>query len=145
MRVLIADDDATYRQWLEMLLSGWDFEPETVSDGQQAMAALRRPDAPRLVILDWCMPEADGFEVARFLRGQHHTSDAYVLMITGSRSKDDMLQVLVCGADDYLIKPFDPMDLKIHLRAATRILHLQAELANLRGGGRRQPAGSHAR
>jgi DNA-binding response OmpR family regulator len=53
-------------------------------------------------------------------------------MITGSKRKSDMMQILVCGADDYLIKPFDPMDLKIHLRSAMRILHLQEELDELR-------------
>ncbi|MBS3733733.1 MAG: response regulator transcription factor [Phycisphaerae bacterium] len=133
MRVLIADDDATYRQWLEMLLSSWGFDPQVVCDGDEAMAALRRKDAPRLILVDWCMPGADGFEVARFIRRQAHTRDAYVLMITGSRRKEDMLQVLVCGADDYLLKPFDPMDLKIHLRSATRILGLTEELEKLRG------------
>jgi DNA-binding response OmpR family regulator len=53
-------------------------------------------------------------------------------MITGSRNRDEIMRVLVSGADDYLIKPFDPMDLKIHLRSAMRVLHLQEELERLK-------------
>ena len=78
------------------------------------------------------MPEVDGFEVARTIRSEKLGKDVYVLMITGNRKKEDMMQVLVCGADDYLIKPFDPMDLKIHLRSAMRIVHLREEIDALK-------------
>ena len=53
-------------------------------------------------------------------------------MITSSERKQDIMKVLVCGADDYLIKPLDPMDLKIHIRSAMRILHLQEKLDEMR-------------
>ena len=58
--------------------------------------------------------------------------NTYILIMTGSRKKEDILKVVVAGADDYLIKPFDPVDLKIRLRNAMRMLHLQEELAELR-------------
>ncbi len=131
MRVLVADDDVTYQELLRRLLTNWNFQPDIVADGRAAIEALRASDPPPLAILDWEMPEADGFEVARFIRTQQTTREAYVLMITGSRKKQDMERVLVCGADDYLIKPFSPLDLKIHLRNAMRIVHLQQELADL--------------
>ena len=132
MRVLVADDDPTYRSVLEYLLTEWHFEVVLASDGVEALAVMEGDDPPQLAILDWEMPEVDGFEVARTIRAGKGGRAVYVLMITGSKKKQDMMQVLVCGADDYLIKPFDPMDLKIHLRSAMRILHFQAELAEMK-------------
>ncbi|MDP6545012.1 MAG: response regulator transcription factor [Phycisphaerae bacterium] len=132
MRILVADDDPVYRSMLQELLTGWHFEVILASDGQEALEVMDSEDPPQLVFLDWEMPRVDGFEVARAIRSGDTGQRAYVLMITGSKQKEDIMQVLVCGADDYLIKPFDPIDLKIHLRSAMRILHLQEELDELR-------------
>ena len=132
MRVLVADDDPTYRSLLQELLTKWHFDVVLATDGREALDVMAGNDPPRLVLLDWEMPHVDGFEVARTIRGGNTGRNTYVLMITGSKRKEDMMQVLVCGADDYLIKPFDPMDLKIHLRGAMRILHLQEELDGLK-------------
>ena len=132
MRILVADDDPVYRSMLQELLTKWHFEVVLASDGQEALEVMDGEDSPQLVLLDWEMPKVDGFEVARSIRGGSTGHRAYVLMITGSKRKADIMQVLVCGADDYLIKPFDPTDLKIHLRSAMRILHLQEELDELR-------------
>ena len=136
----MADDDPVYRSLLGDLLRQWQFEPVTVSNGQAALEMLRRPDGPRLAILDWMMPQMDGFEVARAIRADKETEDTYVLLITGSRNKEEVMKVLVCGADDYLIKPFQPIDLKLHLRTAMRIRHLQQELQELRSLHEPQPA-----
>lgn len=132
MRVLVADDDPTYRSLLADMLTKWNFEPEVVSDGVEALAVMETANPPLLVILDWEMPRVDGFEAARTIRNDLSGQDAYILIITGSRKKQDIMQVLVCGADDFLIKPFEPMDLKIHLRSAMRILHLREELDKLK-------------
>ena len=132
MRILVADDDQIYRTVLQELLTDWQFEVILASDGQEALDVMAGEDSPQLVILDWEMPKVDGFEVARTICGGDVGHRAYVLMITNSRRKQDIMQVLVCGADDYLIKPFDPIDLKIRLRSAIRTLRLQEELDQLR-------------
>ena len=132
MRILVADDDATYRSLLRDLLTQWHFEVTLVSDGLQALAVMEGDDPPHLAVLDWEMPGLDGFDVAKIVRDGKYGKNPYILMITGSRKKTDVMRVMVCGADDYLIKPFDPMDLKIHLRNAMRIVHLQEELEELR-------------
>ena len=132
MRVLIADDDPMYRSVLKELLIEWHCEVILACDGQEALAAICGENPPQLVLLDWDMPEIDGFEVARTIRCIDAGHRAYVLMITSSERKQDIMKVLVCGADDYLIKPLDPMDLKIHIRSAMRILHLQEELDGMR-------------
>jgi len=141
MRILVVDDDATYRQWLQALLESWDFPVRVATSGVEAMKWVEDGYRADLVLLDWDMPDADGFQVAQFLREREQTCQAYVLMITGSRNKQDLMRVLVSNADDYLTKPFDPMDLKIHVRTALRLLHLQQELEALR---RRAPLSAPA-
>jgi DNA-binding response OmpR family regulator len=132
MQVIVADDDPVYRDLLRDLLTQWHFDVFVVSDGNEAWNAMQGPDAPRLVILDWMMPGLDGFEVCKMARTENLKQDVYIILLTGSRKKEEIMKVLVAGADDYLIKPFEPVDLKIHLRTARRILDLQAELAELR-------------
>ncbi len=90
MRVLVADDDPTYRNLLRDMLTKWHFEVALANDGMEALTVMRRNDAPRLVILDWEMPEVDGFEVARTLRATETTDGVYILMITGRVMNDSV-------------------------------------------------------
>lgn len=126
MHVLIADDDPVYRNLLEDLLRQWDFEVTSTSDGNEAWQVIQRDDTVKLAILDWMMPGMDGCEVCQKI-GQ----GIYTILITGTRLKDDVIKVLIAGADDYIIKPFEPLDLKIRLRAAMRIINLEAKVAEL--------------
>lgn len=130
MRVLVADDDPVCRALVGELVTPWGFEVTTATDGVEAMGVLRRPDPPPLVILDWNMPRMDGFEVCCAVRRSMGGDRTYILLVTGSRNRDDLMKVVVAGADDYLTKPFEPADLKIRLRTAVRIIHMQEELAS---------------
>jgi len=131
MRILIADDDPTYRALLSDLLEQWGYEPLVCEDGEQAMDALQGPTAPNLAIVDWMMPGLDGFELCRRVREMDGGGDVYILLATGSRLKEEIIRVVVAGADDYIIKPFEPQDLQIRLRAAQRILDLRHEVRQL--------------
>ena len=71
MKILVADDDLTTRILLSGLLPKWGHEACCVADGNEAWAALQKPEAPRLAILDWSMPGADGPDLCRRLRRQH--------------------------------------------------------------------------
>ena len=128
MQVLIADDDVICREILATFLKDLGYEVIEAADGTQAWETLCGASPPRLIILDWMMPGMDGFEICRRVRRQMPDRGSYILLLTGSRMKQDIIKAVVAGADDYLIKPFEPMDLKIRLRAAQRILDLQAEL-----------------
>jgi len=128
MQVLVADDDPVYRNLLRELLEEWGFEVLLACDGLKAWEILQRDDPPKLLLLDWMMPKLDGFELARKIRNDKNDPRTYILLITNSRQREDVGKVLVCGADAYLLKPFDPMDLKIHLRSAMRMIALQEEL-----------------
>jgi diguanylate cyclase (GGDEF)-like protein len=125
---LIADDEAVSRLRLEKSLEGWGYQVLAVSDGNQAWEILRHPDAPRLAILDWMMPTKDGVEDCRKIREQKDSRYRFVVLLTGREEKEDVADGLDAGADDYLTKPFDALELRARLRAGMRILALEEEL-----------------
>jgi len=129
VRVLIAEDDAVSRRLLETTLQKWGYEVITTTDGLQALDALSQPDAPSLAILDWMMPGMEGAEVS--LRAREAMADRllYIILLTAKGRKEDIVEGLTAGADDYIIKPFDRSELKARINAGERILRLQAELA----------------
>jgi diguanylate cyclase (GGDEF)-like protein len=132
MRVLIADDEAVSRRLLESLLSRWGYEAVVAKDGLQASKTLLSPDAPKLAILDWLMPEIDGAQLCQDIRRNKPEPYTYIIMLTGKRNKDDVIRGLNAGADDYVIKPFDPAELKVRLRTGKRIIYLQDQLISAR-------------
>jgi len=142
VQVLIADDDPTYRRLLEGLLTHWGFEVTCVENGRQACEVLASHRQIRLALLDWMMPQMDGYEVCREVKSQAWGEDVYTIIVTGSRMRNDLLKVLVAGADDYLIKPFDSLDLRIRVYAAKRIIDLRTELEALRATASYGPAGN---
>jgi diguanylate cyclase (GGDEF)-like protein len=132
VRILIADDDALSRRLLEKTLERTDYEVTAVADGRHAVEILSKPDAPRLALLDWMMPELDGPGVCREIRKRRDQGYVYVILLTSRESKEDIVAGLESGADDYLVKPFDAEELKARLRAGERILHLENRLVEAR-------------
>jgi len=129
MVVLIADDDPVSRRALEATLTGWGYDVEVVNEGVQALGALLRDGAPpRLAVLDWMMPGLDGPEVCRTVRARSQGPYAWLLLLTARKKGSDLIAGLEAGADDYILKPFDPGELKARLRVGERILALQAQL-----------------
>jgi diguanylate cyclase (GGDEF)-like protein len=127
MRLLIAEDDRVCRRILEKLLAKWGHEVEMVSDGAEAWQALQRFDAPSMVVLDWMMPGMDGIDVCRRLRELKRDISPYVILLSGKGEKTDLIKGMSAGADDYVIKPFDPDELRVRILAGERILNLQVE------------------
>ena len=128
MRVLIAEDDPVSRRALEAILLKWGYEVVTCSDGSEAWQMLQSPESPQLAILDWMMPGMDGAEICREVRRRQKVPYVYLVMLTARSQREDVLLGLEAGADDYLIKPFDSLELKGRLRSGRRILDLQTEL-----------------
>jgi diguanylate cyclase (GGDEF)-like protein len=93
---------------------------------------LRDKDGPRLVILDWMMPGMDGADICREVRRRGGPFYTYILMVMARFQKQDVLQGLEAGADDYLTKPFESNELQARLRTGRRILELQEELVRSR-------------
>lgn len=128
MRVLMAEDDLTSRTILRAMLSRWGFEPVPVNDGHAAWAVLRRPDAPRLVILDWNMPGMDGLEVCRRVREAEVSDPPYIIILTSEGEKRSIVTGLEAGANDYITKPYDAEELRARIKVGERMLDLQADL-----------------
>jgi len=123
----VAEDDPVSRTLISTRLTKWGYEPVVTSDGAEAMTALRRLDAPRLAILDWTMPHIDGLEICRRVREARHL--AYLILLTARSSKDNMIEGLRAGADDYLVKPFDAEELHARILVGQRVINLQETLA----------------
>jgi diguanylate cyclase (GGDEF)-like protein len=128
MRILIAEDDAISRRLLEATLTKHGYEVMAACDGQAAWDVLQAPDAPRLAILDWMMPGMDGPQVCREVRKRGDQRYVYLLLLTARDRKQDLIEGLEAGADDYLVKPFDTFELKARLDVGRRILDLQRQL-----------------
>jgi DNA-binding response OmpR family regulator len=129
VRILIAEDDVVSRHLLEATLTKWGYEVISTTDGIQAFDALSQPDAPSLAVLDWMMPGMDGAEVCHRARSLGADRLLYIILLTAKGRKEDIVQGLTAGADDYIIKPFDRSELKARINVGERILRLQAELA----------------
>lgn len=122
MKVLIAEDSSTVRVLLEGQLKSWGYDPVSAANGKEALEILNSDDAPRLAILDWQMPEADGVEVCRRIKEDLSRDFTYIIILSARDGEDDMVAGLSAGADDYLPKSTNPIILKSRLTAAARIL-----------------------
>lgn len=138
MRILIAEDSGPSRLVLERSLANWGYEVVSCKDGMGAWEVLQSENAPRLAILDWMMPGFSGPEICRMLRQKAPEPYTYILLLTSKSQKEDLVEGMEAGADDYLTKPFDTHELRARLRAGIRILNLQAELLAAREEIRQQ-------
>ena len=116
MQVLVVEDSPVYRQLLSSNLQEWGFPFLMATGGSEAWAILQRPDCPKLILLDWVLPDIDGVELCRRIRhADSGSSYTYVILLTGKDSKADLLAGMAAGADDYLVKPFDQLELEARL------------------------------
>jgi two-component system response regulator MprA len=114
--ILVVDDDRKITDMLRRTLAYEGYHVVTAADGNEALvkAQTQRPD---LVVLDWLMPGLDGIEVARRIR---EADDTLILMLTARDAVQDRVTGLDNGADDYLVKPFTPVELLARIRALLR-------------------------
>lgn len=116
--ILTADDNQQIRMLVKAALRSLGHELIEAVDGEQALevAITRRPD---LVLLDVTMPKLDGWEVLHFMRQRPETAEIPVMMLTTAAQKIDLDHGASLGCNDYLTKPFAPVDLREHV---TRML-----------------------
>ncbi len=126
--VLIVEDEPDIADLLEAYLRREQFRTERASDGSSAVA-LHRAARPDLVLLDVNLPEFDGFEVLRKIR---ETAQTPVIMLTALSEDLDKLLGLKLGADDYVVKPFSPLEVVARVKAVLRRVGLQAATQPLR-------------
>jgi diguanylate cyclase (GGDEF)-like protein len=113
-------------------LTQWGYEVISTEDGSAAWNILQGEDAPRLAILDWMMPEMNGVQVCQKVRSRSEEPYIYILLLTAKDQKEDLVEAMEAGADDYIVKPPDPQELKVRLRAGRRMIELQEQLVTAR-------------
>jgi two-component system cell cycle response regulator len=129
MRILVAEDSKVYRHLISNCLKDWDFDFQVANEGLAAWNLLESEWAPTVAVLDWVLPGMSGLELCQRIRARTHNEQyVYTIVLTAKNEKRDLLQALNAGADDYLAKPFDPLELKARLLAGKRIILLQREL-----------------
>lgn len=132
MRILIAEDDFTSRAMLTATLRKWGFETAAAADGAEAWRMLQQTDAPKLILLDWNMPEMDGVEVIRRVRAAETDEPPYIILLTSKDEKESLVAGLDSGANDYIVKPYDAEELLARIRVGQRMADLQAGLVQAR-------------
>lgn len=127
IKVLIADADPLFARILRSKLEKWGYRAEIEPSGAAALA-LFRVDDYRIVILDFDLPGLDGLELARRVRALERPRYTYLLFYSARRDKDAMLAALDAGADDFMLKPFNAVEVSLRLKTAQRLLELDDEL-----------------
>jgi two-component system NtrC family sensor kinase len=127
MRTLIAEDDPVSRRLLQVHLQAWGYEVAAAENGAEAWRRFQESEFP-VVISDWMMPEMDGLELVQRIRAHERPGYVFILLLTARSQKEDLLQGMEAGADDFVTKPFDRDELRVRLRAGERILRLEQAL-----------------
>ncbi len=128
MKILIAEDDPVSATLLKTLLGQWEYDVVVTENGDEALSALTAPDGPSLAILDWMMPGLSGPDICRNLRKSALTRPVYLILLTRLGKRDNIVEGLEAGADDYLAKPFDAAELRARVQAGQRVVNLENEL-----------------
>jgi len=127
MKILVVEDDPITNRMLEKYLVDLDFEVSTASNGRQGWEIFCQEDI-RFVITDWMMPEMNGIELIKKIREANEKQYCYIILLTAKNEKDEIVEGISSGADDYIIKPFHKEELAVRVRAGQRIVDLQSEL-----------------
>jgi sigma-B regulation protein RsbU (phosphoserine phosphatase) len=128
MKILIAEDNMTTRRILETILVKWNYDVISACDGNEAWEKLQEKDPPKLIILDWMMPGINGVEICRRLRRPDAVEPMYIILLTARDEKNDIVEGLGAGADDYIAKPFDKEELRARIDVGRRVVELQTAL-----------------
>ncbi|MBN1265745.1 MAG: diguanylate cyclase [Anaerolineales bacterium] len=131
VKILVAEDEAVSRQILKKTLESWGYDAVLVSNGDNAWKILNEENPPRLAILDWVMPGMDGLTICRKLRERKDDLYSYILLLTANAEKGQIVEGLEAGADDYLVKPYNPIELKARIETGARIIRMQQELVRI--------------
>ena len=115
-RILVVDDDLALAEMIGIVLRAEGYEPSFCADGAAAIAAFHSTE-PDLVLLDLMLPGMDGIDVCTHLRAESGTP---IIMLTAKSDTADVVRGLESGADDYIVKPFNPQELVARIRARMR-------------------------
>jgi len=124
MKILVAEDNKASAALLNKLLTKAGYSVILAENGRDAWEKLVSSDA-KILLSDWIMPEINGIELCKKIRNSDFTGYIYIILITAKGERNDALEGLKSGADDYIVKPFDLEDLLTRVRTAERIVSLE--------------------
>jgi putative two-component system response regulator len=124
MEILIVDDNQISRELLHHTLTTNGYDVVSARDGQEALDVLQERDC-RIVVTDWMMPRISGLELCRKIRETHVSRYIYTIIVTHKSEIKDTIEGLNAGADDFVTKPFWPLELIARVRAGERIVNLE--------------------
>lgn len=127
MRILYIDDKPDIRNLLQRYLTSWGYEAIGASNGEEGWQLIQSM-CPDIVITDWMMPGLDGLELCNRIRMASLPHYVYVILLTARNVKEDLVVGMEAGADDFIGKPFEKLELKARLKAAARIISLERTL-----------------
>ena len=106
MRALIVDDSRATRTIIKKMLSEVGFEVFEAADGVEALRRLKEIDPPDVLLVDWNMPEMNGYDLVRAVRGDAQFDKVPLMMVTSETERGQMAKALAAGANEYVMKPF---------------------------------------
>ena len=126
--VLVVDDSRAQRLLLSRALKSWGYSVLEADSGEDAIAHCERDEGIALVISDWIMPGMSGVDFCRAYRKLRGDCPSYFILLTAQTDREALADGLESGADDFLSKPFNTVELRARLRAGERVVQAQAEL-----------------
>jgi diguanylate cyclase (GGDEF)-like protein len=125
--LLLVEDSPTQALKLKLMLQDSGYHVTIAGNGEEGLALLEKRRFP-VVITDWVMPKMDGETFCKEVRRRTYEDYTYILLLTGKRESEDIVRGLESGADDYLVKPPDRLELIARLKTAHRIISLERSL-----------------
>ncbi len=128
MKVLIVDDAEIDTLLCQKIVESIDYRPIAVSSAEEALEILHKPGAPDIIIMDWFMPGVTGIELCEHIRSMHLMIEPFILMMTANTDRHAEAEALNAGADDFISKPVNRIDMEAKLRLGRRLIKTQLEL-----------------
>ncbi len=127
MKILIADGDQLFARLMRTKLERWGHRVQVETDGESAYRRIQR-EPFRMVFLDWDLPGMSGPDLCAAIRRMRRARYTYIIFYTARSDKDSILAGLEAGADDYLTKPLNTVELRLRMKNGKRLLNLEDEL-----------------
>jgi|GEM_PF-5577367 len=121
-KVLLAEDNPTVRKGIMNFLTKWGYEPIEADNGDTAWSALEQDHSIRIAIVDWNLPGLSGIQICQRLRTRPNAPYVYAIMFSARKSHEEKILALDGGADDYIVKPCKPSELRSRLGVGRRII-----------------------
>jgi CheY-like chemotaxis protein len=129
-KVLTAEDEPTIRELIARILTDEGYEVHTASDGAEAIEKAQS-EKPDLILLDINMPKLDGIEACKKIRATESLAPTRIIILTAYNTRDRLEESIAAGADDFLGKPIDSLELKVRVRSILKVKDISDQVERL--------------